>query len=229
MAKEDAIEVEGTVTQALPNARCVLHPRGAPHMADPSKLVAGTEAVYGREQTRSMYGTLVPIPESRIDIAKDESRFELNGRELRSLHTEGHARHHYVLDDPASRGVFTGDSFGVSYREFDTARGAFIFPTATPIDFDPDAAHAACDRILGCAPEHVYLTHYSKVGDPERLAMDLHEDIEAFRRLAEDDFPGDGQDGFARTRNYWRRMFRFARTEDEECFFGALNRAGVAV
>lgn len=174
----------GRLMQALPNAQCVLHPRGAPHMADPSKLWAGTEAVYGKRRAREIYGVLQPIPENRIAVAADGERFELNGRELSTLYTEGHARHHYVLHDPASRGVFTGDSFGISYRELDTAAGPYIFPSATPIDFDPDAAHAAYDRILGCEPEHVYLTHYSKVGDPERLAADLHRGIDAYRHIA---------------------------------------------
>ncbi len=174
----------GKLLQALPNARCVVHPRGAPHMQDPSKLWAGTEAVYGKQRAREIYGVLQPVPRSRLHIADDGERFDLNGRELRALFTEGHARHHYVLDDPASRGVFTGDSFGVSYRELDTAAGPFIFPSATPIDFDPEAAHMAYDRVMACEPRHVYLTHYSRVGDLERLAADLHAAVDAYRYIA---------------------------------------------
>lgn len=175
----------GLLMQQLPNARCVLHPRGAPHMIDPSKLIAGTEAVYGKEQAHAMYGSIEPIDADRVVVADDEQRFELNGREFQALYTEGHARHHYVLNDPASRGVFTGDSFGISYRDLDTAAGPFIYPTTTPIDFDPGAAHAAIDRIMACEPEHVYLTHYSRVADLDRLADDMHNDIDAFVTLAE--------------------------------------------
>ncbi len=175
----------GLLMQALPNARCVLHPRGAPHMIDPSKLIAGTEAVYGKEQAYAMYGTIQPIDADRVVVADDEQCFELNGRELKALHTEGHARHHYVLHDPASRGVFTGDSFGISYRDLDTAAGEFIYPTTTPIDFDPAAAHVSIDRIMACEPTHVYLTHYSRVSDLDRLADDMHNDIDAFVTLAE--------------------------------------------
>lgn len=174
----------GKLMQSLPNARCVVHPRAAPHMADPSKLWAGTESVYGKRRAREIYGTLVPIDESRLRIAQDGESFSLSGRELEALYTEGHARHHYVLNDPASRGVFTGDSFGISYRELDTAAGPFIFPSATPIDFDPDAAHVAYDRVLACDPRQVYLTHYSRVGDVERLAADLHAGIDAYRYIA---------------------------------------------
>jgi glyoxylase-like metal-dependent hydrolase (beta-lactamase superfamily II) len=174
----------GTLMQALPNARCVLHPRGAPHMVDPARLVAGTEAVYGQQKTRELYGTIEPIAEHRIIVADDEQWFDLNGRALQTLYTEGHARHHYVLNDPGGSGVFSGDSFGVSYREHDTAIGETVFPTTTPVHFDPPAAHAAVDRIMACAPQHVFLTHYSRVGNLDRLAAELHAGIDAYVALA---------------------------------------------
>ncbi len=175
----------GLLMQHLPNAKAVLHPRGARHMIDPSKLIAGTNAVYGEQLAQAMYGTIQAIDAERVIVAEDEDRFDLNGRELHALHTEGHARHHYVLNDPQSRGVFTGDSFGISYRDLDTAAGVFIYPTTTPIDFDPGAAHVSIDRIMACEPDHVYLTHYSKVADLDRLADDMHTDIDALATLAE--------------------------------------------
>lgn len=174
----------GLLMQELPSARCVIHPRGVRHMIDPTKLIAGTEAVYGRERTREIYGDILPIDEQRIDVADDGQWFELNGRGLQSIFTEGHAKHHYVLNDPVSKGVFTGDSFGVSYRETDTANGAIIFPTSTPIDFDPDEAHKSIDRIMACKPDQVYLTHYSKVNDLQRLAADMHDCIDDYVAMA---------------------------------------------
>ena len=174
----------GLLMQALPNARCVVHPRGALHMADPARLIKGTEAVYGVDETRAMYGDIQPIDEGRLVIAGDEQWFELNGRKMQSLYTEGHALHHYSLNDPISRGVFTGDSFGVSYRELDTAAGEFIFPTSTPTHFDPDAAHVSIDRIMGCNPRVLYLTHYSRVRDLDRLAADMHAGIDAYAEMA---------------------------------------------
>jgi glyoxylase-like metal-dependent hydrolase (beta-lactamase superfamily II) len=173
----------GLLMQALPNARCVVHPRGALHMADPAKLIAGTEAVYGVEQTREMYGDIQAIDQDRLVIAGDEQWFELSGRKMQALYTEGHALHHYCLSDPVSRGVFTGDSFGVSYRELDTAAGAFIFPTSTPTHFDPDAAHVSVDRIMACKPKQLYLTHYSRVRDLDRLAADMHAGIDAYTEM----------------------------------------------
>lgn len=174
----------GKLLQELPNARCVVHRFGAPHMIDPGKLIAGTEAVYGAEKTRETYGKIRPIDASRIDIPEDGDWLSLNGRELQLINTEGHARHHHVVNDPTSKGVFTGDSFGVSYRELDTERGEIVFPTSTPVQFDPVAAHVAVDRIMACEPEQLFLTHYSRVGNVERLASQMHAGIDAYVAMA---------------------------------------------
>jgi len=174
----------GLLMQHLPNARCVIHPRGAPHMIDPARLIKGTEGVYGVERTREMYGELRPIDEQRVVVADDDGWIDFNGRPMQTLFTEGHARHHYCLNDPTSRGVFTGDSFGISYRELDTVNGEFIYPTSTPASFDPAEAHKAVDRIMACDPEQLYLTHYSRVTDLARLAADMHAGIDAYTQMA---------------------------------------------
>ena len=174
----------GKLMQELPNARCVVHRFGAPHMIDPGKLIAGTESVYGVEKTRETYGTIRPIDASRIDIPEDGDWLSLNGRELQLINTEGHARHHHVINDPACKGVFTGDSFGVSYRELDTEQGEIVFPTSTPVQFDPAAAHVAIDRIMACEPEQLFLTHYSRVGNVEPLASQMHAGIDAYVAMA---------------------------------------------
>ena len=174
----------GLLMQALPNAHCVVHPRGAPHMIDPERLIKGTQGVYGVERTREMYGEIRPIDERRVRVPDDDQWIDFNGRQVQVLFTEGHARHHYCLNDPASRGVFTGDNFGVSYRELDTANGEFIFPTSTPASFDPPEAHKSVDRIMSCDPEQVYLTHYSRVRNLDRLAADMHAGIDAYEQMA---------------------------------------------
>lgn len=174
----------GLLMQRLPNARCVIHPRGAPHMIRPAKLIAATERVYGVEMTRKMYGDIQPIEESRVIVATDEQWFDFGARRVQAFFTEGHALHHYCLHDPASRGVFTGDSFGVSYRELDTTAGEFIFPAATPTHFDPVAAHVSVDRIMSCEPANLYLTHFSRVTELSRLTTDMHAGIDAYVDLA---------------------------------------------
>ncbi|WP_370520632.1 MBL fold metallo-hydrolase [Thioalkalivibrio sp. XN279] len=174
----------GELMAALPNATAVLHPRGARHLADPAKLVAGSIAVYGEDAFRQLYGEIRPIPPERIRTVEDGERLRLGDREVEFIHTEGHARHHYCIVDPASSGVFTGDCFGISYRELDSDAGPFIFPTTTPVQFDPEAAHATIHRILSYKPERVFLTHFSCVQAPAALAPQLHRDLEAYVEIA---------------------------------------------
>jgi glyoxylase-like metal-dependent hydrolase (beta-lactamase superfamily II) len=174
----------GLLMQQLPNARAVIHPRGVRHMVDPGALIAGATAVYGADEVQASYGDLVPIPAERIITANDGHRVDLAGRELLCIDTPGHARHHICIWDARSRAFFPGDTFGLSYREFDTDKGAFILPTSTPVQFEPEALHASIDRMLGFRPQQMFLTHYSRVTEVERLAGDLHEQIDAMVAIA---------------------------------------------
>lgn len=175
----------GELIKALPNARAVLHPRGAPHMIDPDKLIAGSKVVYGEERFKVLYGELVPIPAERVDAAKDGQRYRLGARELELIHTPGHALHHYAVVDAAHRSIFPGDTFGISYREMDSPRGAFIAPATTPTQFDPDQFIASIDRMAAYQPEALYLMHYSRVTDVPRLAVALKSQIREFVRIAQ--------------------------------------------
>ena len=176
----------GALLQHLPEAQLVVHPRGASHMIDPGKLIAGAAAVYGEARFRSLYGDIVPVASERVITAADNFELSLSGRSLLFVDTPGHARHHYCVWDSESRGIFSGDTFGLSYREFDTHHGPFIFPTTTPVQFDPHALHASIERLLGFNPERMYLTHYGRVEDVARLAVQLHRLIDVFVALARD-------------------------------------------
>ena len=154
----------GLLMSKLPNARLLVHPRGAPHMIDPSKLWAGATAVYGEVEMARSYGTLLPVAAERVDTSRDGLTIELAGRPLLLVDTPGHARHHHCIWDATSRGWFTGDTFGLSYREFDTAAGPWIVPTSTPVQFDPPALQRSIERLLSFKPECMYLTHFSRVG-----------------------------------------------------------------
>ena len=174
----------GLLMQSLPNARAVIHPRGARHMINPSKLIEGSVAVYGEARFRSLYGEIVPIPHERVMQSEDGMRIALAGRELELIHTPGHALHHYCVIDQQAECIFSGDTFGISYRQFDTAAGEFIFPTTTPVHFDPQALHDSIDRLMSYGPKSIYLTHFSRVTQLERLAADMHECIDGFVAIA---------------------------------------------
>jgi len=174
----------GELIARLPNARALVHPRGARHMIDPSKLWAGASAVYGEAVMEREYGRLRPIPAERVVEADDGHEVDLAGRILRAIHTPGHAKHHIAIHDSRANVCFTGDVFGLSYREFDTANGPFVLPTTSPVQFDPDELHASIERLVALKPAAMYLTHYSRVEDIARLAADLHEQIDAMVNLA---------------------------------------------
>ncbi len=175
----------GAMMRAFPEARLVVHPRGARHMADPSQLFAAVQAVYGAEEAHRLYGDLLPVAADRILARGDGDTFDLGGRTLVCLDTPGHARHHLCLLDTRSGALFTGDVFGLSFRELDVDGRPSILPTTTPTHFDPDAMHASVDRILDYHPEAVYLTHYARVADVPRLGGELHRLIDAHVAVAE--------------------------------------------
>ena len=192
----------GALMRELPRATAVIHPRGAPHMIDPAKLIAGTRAVYGDEIYARLYGEILPIARERLAIAQDGQRFELAGRVFECVHTPGHALHHQAIVDHGATCIFTGDTFGISYREFDTSRGAWIMPTTTPTQFDPGQLKASIIRLMQFRPRKVYLTHYSEVGECARLANDMVDAVDEFVRIARAAGPGDA----ARIRFDLRRM-----------------------
>jgi glyoxylase-like metal-dependent hydrolase (beta-lactamase superfamily II) len=174
----------GALIQALPNARAVLHPRGAAHLVDPAKLIAAVKVVYGEAAYRQLYGELVPLPKERILVTQDLERMSLAGRQLEIVHTPGHALHHQVIVDLQHSGIFSGDTFGLSYREMDTANGAFIVPTTSPSQFDPEQLLQSVDRLSAYAPRYMYLMHYGRVTDVPRLARNLKHQIREFERFA---------------------------------------------
>lgn len=174
----------GTLMRALPHARLTVHPRGARHMADPSRLVAGTQAVYGEAQARRIYGDILPIPVERMLETPEGTTIRLGGRELTFLDTPGHARHHVCIRDGRSGHIFAGDMFGLSYRELDVDGRQFVFPTTTPVQFDPAAMHASIDRLQFLRPDAIYVTHFGQVRDVPRLAADLHRLIDAHVAVA---------------------------------------------
>jgi len=173
----------GSLMAELPRARCLVHPRGARHMVDPSVLWQGATAVYGDETMRRDYGQVRPVPADRVDTSDDGMTLRLGGgRKLFFADTPGHAKHHHCVWDEASGGWFTGDTFGLSYPEFDNAAGqAWILPTSTPVQFEPEALQASIRRMQSHRPECLYLTHYSRVDDVPRLTETL---LELLSRMA---------------------------------------------
>lgn len=174
----------GELMRHLPNARCATHPRGARHLVDPAKLIAGSIAVYGEDRYRELYGDIVPVAEDRMFVPGDGERISVGRRNLELIHTPGHALHHYCVVDLDTRRIFPGDNFGISYRDFDVDGRELIFPTTTPVHFDPVAMRSSIDRLMAYEPVAMYLTHYSQVLQLDRLADDLKRRVDELAQLA---------------------------------------------
>lgn len=173
----------GLLMTKLPNAKLTVHPRGARHISDPRRLIEGTIAVYGAERARRLYGDIVPVPLERIVETPHGAQISLNGRELRFVETLGHAKHCVSIVDGKSGHIFAGDTFGLSYRELDQDGKCYIFPTTSPVQFDPPTLHRSIDLLTTYKPGAIYVTHYSKVTDIPRLAADLHRLLREHERV----------------------------------------------
>jgi len=174
----------GPLMQALPNARLVVHPRGAPHMIDPTRLIEGAKAVYGEAAFMHDHAGMLPVEATRVVVAEDGHAVDLAGRPLVCVDTPGHAYHHYSVWDEQGQQWFAGDTFGISYREFDNANGAFILPTTSPVQFDPEALKSSIARLLARQPRIIHIAHYGQVSEYQRLGHDLIEQIDTMTELA---------------------------------------------
>jgi hydroxyacylglutathione hydrolase len=168
----------------FPNAKLTVHPRGARHMANPSKLWEATVEVYGLETALKNYGEIIPIPQERIIETPDGATVSLAGREFLFLDTPGHARHHVCIRDSRTGHFFVGDSFGLAYTELETDGRRFSFPTSSPSQFEPELLAKTIDRVVSYKPEAIYLTHYAQVKDVPRIAADVQRLIAAHVEMA---------------------------------------------
>jgi len=174
----------GLLMMQCQNAALVVHPRGARHLIDPSKLVAGAKAVSGENKFKEYYGEIFPIDANRVIQADDNFILDFDGRELRFIDTPGHARHHFCIWDKATKSMFTGDTFGISYRDLDHQDELYILPSTSPVQFDPEALIQSINRIMEFKPERVCLTHFSAIKPTKKATNKLIESIHFVSNLA---------------------------------------------
>lgn len=174
----------GALLQHCPNARVTVHPRGSRHLIDPSKLWAAVCEVYGKPMAEKEYGGLDPIDASRILETPEGATVSLAGRVFEFWDAPGHARHHVYIRDTKTNSFFTGDTFGISYRDFDTAQGAYVFVTSSPSQFTPVDLQASMRRLMAATPPAVYLTHYAQLKDIQRHGDHLLRQTDQFADIA---------------------------------------------
>jgi glyoxylase-like metal-dependent hydrolase (beta-lactamase superfamily II) len=195
----------GGLLAAGPRATLLAHPRAAKHLIDPAKLVKSATAVYGEERFAKLYGKIEPIPKERVRALEEGETFELGGATLRVHHTAGHANHHFVIDDPATESVYTGDSFGLVYPALQK-HGLFALATTSPTNFDAKEARISIERIRGLGEKNVCHTHFGAFTDVTGIAQQLHAWIDRADAWVEEAARGtESVDGItARLRGAWR-------------------------
>jgi glyoxylase-like metal-dependent hydrolase (beta-lactamase superfamily II) len=174
----------GLLMRHCPRALLAVHAKGAPHLIDPARLTAGATAVYGAAAFVADFGVLTPVPQGRVQVLEDGAEIDLGGRALRFLDTPGHANHHGCIHDPATRACFTGDTFGIAYRELYAGSRPYLFAPTTPVAFDPDAWLASLDRLMALEPQAMYLTHYGRLDQPAAQVDALRQSIRDQAALA---------------------------------------------
>lgn len=180
----------GALVAACPNATLLAHPRAARHMTSPQKLVDGATAVYGAERFRALYGTIEPVPASRVKALDDGATFPLGDATLTVWHTAGHANHHFVVDDPAIETVFTGDTFGLVYPALQRG-GLFAIASTSPTNFDAPQARASLDKVLSLGERFVCPTHYGAHEDAPAIAAQVRRFVDRADAWVEEAARGD--------------------------------------
>lgn len=161
----------GDVARAFPAATVYVHPRGARHLVDPSRLVASAGQVYG-DALDNLYGRLLPVEAGRVRALDDGEEIELGGgRALTAVHSPGHAKHHLALHDSLSGALFAGDAVGVVLPGTGPLR-----PATPPADFDLHQALESLGRFAARSPSALALAHYGALpGDPKTCLAEASE------------------------------------------------------
>jgi glyoxylase-like metal-dependent hydrolase (beta-lactamase superfamily II) len=162
----------GDIARSFPSATVYVHPRGARHLADPSRLVASAALVYG-EALDSLYGRIEPTSADRVRAVENGEVIDIGGgRHLTCLHSPGHAKHHMALQDSASGLLFVGDAVGVRLPDAGVLR-----PATPPADFDLDQALDSLRRFAERSPSALALAHYGILPGNPKDALEEAADV----------------------------------------------------
>jgi glyoxylase-like metal-dependent hydrolase (beta-lactamase superfamily II) len=183
----------GTLARAHPRLRVYVHEKGAPHLIDPSRLLASASRLYGDRMDR-LWGEVAAIPAEQVVVLHGGEQLRLGGRQLEVLHTPGHAWHHVSYLEGDGSLAFVGDTAGLR-----TPGLPWVLPVTPPPDFDLEAWIDSIDRLLARAPSTLVLTHFGPSEDPVRHLEQLREGLLSWSAFARDSLtqPGDDSERLA--------------------------------
>ena len=171
----------GDLARAFPKATVYVHPEGARHLVDPSRLIASAARVYG-DALDTLYGRLDPTETERIRALDDGEEITIGpGRALTAVHSPGHARHHLALHDSETGVLFAGDAVGVRLPDVGVLR-----PATPPPDFDLDLTVRSLQRFAARRPSALALAHFGVLdGDPSEVLDDAEHVLREWAAVAE--------------------------------------------
>jgi len=169
----------GTLAQLFPQARVLVHPTGARHAIDPTRLIEGTRTVFGPD-FEALYGPILPVPQSQVYVPQDGEVVSVDGRELQVIYAPGHAQHHVAILDRSVRGLFCGEALGIPVHR----TRPLAFPSIAPPNFDPELYLSTIEKLRQLQPRIVFYSHGPVVTrEPESLMDSVAENTQAFGDL----------------------------------------------
>lgn len=168
----------GTIVGEHPHVKVYVHGRGAPHLSDPSRLLASATRLYGHEMERR-WGEFVAVPEANLVVPADGEALDLGGVLFDVAYTAGHASHHVCYRDRRSGVVFAGDTGGIR-----VGPSPYVLPPTPPPDIDVRAWQASIGRLRAWEPTGVFVTHFGLHRDASAHFDALSRELDAWDRLA---------------------------------------------
>jgi len=165
----------GSLARLFPHARVMLHPAGAKHAIDPSRLIESTKMAFG-DDFENYYGPILPVPESQVMVPGDGETISIDDRELQIIYAPGHASHHMAIFDQKTRGLFCGEALGLPH----TGAESSPLPAAAPPSFDIEVYLETMERLRALHPRILFYSHDGIGKNPEELISKAAENTKGF-------------------------------------------------
>ena len=170
----------GALVRENPRLAVYVHKNGAPHMIDPSKLLASAQRLWPNDLQR-LFGETLPVPAENLRIIEGGETLKLGSRQVEVVYTPGHASHHVSYFDKEEGVAFVGDTAGVRIEG-----NSFVMPATPPPDIDLGIWDKSFAAILERKPERLFLTHFGYSGNPSEHILLFRERLHQWAALAEE-------------------------------------------
>ena len=183
----DHATAAGAIVREEPGAAVFVHAVGAPHMADPGRLLASAGRIYG-DAMAALWGDFLPVPEGALRVVEEGDVLELGGRRIEVAYVPGHARHHVAYHEAATGTAWVGDVGGIRIGD------GPALPVTPPPDIDVEVWKDSMERVMAWEPERIVATHFGAYGDPGEHFAELAGELDAWAGWVRGSLGGGGGD-----------------------------------